>query len=40
MIGATLLLSALAWWLFQRRDIRVGGERSWSLPGILRWGRR
>jgi ABC-2 type transport system permease protein len=40
MIGATLLLSALAWLLFQRRDIRVGGERSWSLPGILRWGRK
>lgn len=31
LLGATLLLALLAWWLFQRRDIRVGGERSWSL---------
>ena len=31
LLGVTLLLSLLAWWLFQRRDIRVGGERSWSL---------
>jgi len=31
LVGATLLLALLAWWLFQRRDIRVGGERSWSL---------
>lgn len=37
LLGATLLLAGLAWLLFQRRDIRVGGERSWLLPA---WGRR
>jgi ABC-2 type transport system permease protein len=37
LLGATLLLALGAWVLFQRRDIRVGGERSWALPG---WGRR
>jgi len=26
------LVALLAWWLFQKRDIRVGGERSWKLP--------
>lgn len=30
LVGASLLLTALAWFLFQRRDIRVGGERGWS----------
>ena len=30
LVGAALLLSALAWLLFRRRDIRVGGERGWS----------
>jgi ABC-2 type transport system permease protein len=29
--GSAVALAALAWWLFLRRDIRVGGERSWSL---------
>jgi ABC-2 type transport system permease protein len=29
--GGAAALAALAWWLFLRRDIRVGGERSWSL---------
>lgn len=32
LLGATLLLTALAWVLFQRRDIRVSGERSWTRP--------
>jgi len=36
LLGVSLLLALLAWALFQRRDIRVGGERSWTLPG---WGR-
>jgi ABC-2 type transport system permease protein len=30
LTAAALLLTALAWLLFQRRDIRVGGERGWS----------
>lgn len=37
LLGVALLFSLLAWMLFQRRDIRVGGERSWRLP---RPGRR
>lgn len=37
LLGVALLFSLLAWMLFQRRDIRVGGERSWRMP---RSGRR
>jgi energy-coupling factor transporter ATP-binding protein EcfA2 len=37
-LGGLLAISAglalLAWWRFQRRDIRVGGERSWKLPAL------
>ncbi len=28
----SVLFAALAWWCFQRRDIRVGGEGGWRLP--------
>ena len=31
LLGSAVALAALAWWLFLRRDIRVGGERSWSF---------
>lgn len=31
LTAATLLLSLVAWWVFSRRDIRVGGERGWTL---------
>ncbi|MBP6788547.1 MAG: ABC transporter permease subunit [Candidatus Promineofilum sp.] len=31
LIAIAVALAAAAWWLFLRRDIRVGGERSWSL---------
>lgn len=31
-----LLLAVIAWLLFLRRDIRVGGERGWHLPRIPR----
>ena len=31
LMGSAVALAALAWWLFLRRDIRVGGERSWSF---------
>ncbi len=31
LAAAALLPTVLAWLLFQRRDIRVGGERGWSL---------
>lgn len=36
LVGAALLLTALAWFLFRRRDIRVGGERGWSWRPRLR----
>jgi hypothetical protein len=41
LLGATLLRTAIAWVLFQRRDIRVSGERSLTRPvwGSLRRGR-
>jgi ABC-2 type transport system permease protein len=32
LLAFALLFSVLAWLLFQRRDIRVGGEHSWRLP--------
>jgi len=30
-IAINLVLALIAWQLFQRRDIRVGGEGSWRL---------
>jgi ABC-2 type transport system permease protein len=32
MVGVSLLLVILAWWRFERRDIRVGGEGGWFIP--------
>jgi ABC-2 type transport system permease protein len=34
----TALFVLLAWWRFQRRDIRVGGEGGWRLP--IPWRQR
>lgn len=35
LLVAGLVCIVLAWWLFQRRDIRIGGEGSWwTLPGL------
>lgn len=34
LLAAAVLFAALAWWRFQRRDIRVGGEGSWRLPAL------
>ncbi len=34
LLGLALLFAVGAWALFQRRDIRVGGERSWKLPRL------
>lgn len=31
LMAVTILFTVVAWGLFQRRDIRVGGERSWHL---------
>lgn len=34
LLVVSLLFALAAWLLFQRRDIRVGGERSWRLPAF------
>jgi ABC-2 type transport system permease protein len=33
LLGAAGLFTALAWWCFERRDIRVAGEGGWRWPG-------
>jgi ABC-2 type transport system permease protein len=33
LLGASAALALLAWWRFERRDIRVAGEGGWRLPG-------
>ena len=40
LLGVTLVFTLLAWWRFQRRDIRVGGEGGWNLPSLARRSRR
>jgi ABC-2 type transport system permease protein len=39
LLAASAALALLAWWRFQRRDIRVVGEGGWRLP-TLRLRRR
>jgi len=34
LLVVAALLAVLAWWRFQRRDIRVGGEGGWRLPSL------
>jgi beta-exotoxin I transport system permease protein len=34
LLAVSVLFALPAWLLFQRRDIRVGGERSWRLPSL------
>jgi ABC-2 type transport system permease protein len=34
LLAAAALFALIAWWVFQRRDIRVGGERGWRFPLI------
>ena len=34
LLAASTVLALLAWWRFQRRDIRVGGEGGWRLPSL------
>jgi ABC-2 type transport system permease protein len=31
LFGAAVIFALLAWWRFERRDIRVGGEGGWQL---------
>lgn len=38
LMAVTILFVLLAWWRFQRRDIRVGGEGGWRLH--MPWRRR
>jgi ABC-2 type transport system permease protein len=32
LLAAALIMVALAWWCFERRDIRVAGEGGWRWP--------
>lgn len=34
LLGFAVIFLLLAWWLFDRRDIRVGGEGGWKLPAL------
>jgi ABC-2 type transport system permease protein len=34
LLGLALLWTVLAWWRFERRDIRVGGEGGWQRPSL------
>ncbi len=36
LIGISIVFILIAWWRFERRDIRVAGEGGWRLPRILR----
>jgi ABC-2 type transport system permease protein len=40
LLGISALFVLIAWWRFERRDIRVGGEGGWRIPIILRLRRR
>lgn len=34
LLAVSVVFALLAWWRFQRRDIRVGGEGGWRLPRL------
>jgi ABC-2 type transport system permease protein len=36
LLGVAALFTLLAWWRFERRDIRVAGEGGWRLPLLSR----
>jgi ABC-2 type transport system permease protein len=40
LVGFSLLFVLIAWWRFERRDIRVAGEGGWRLPEFLRLRKR
>jgi len=40
LLGVSLLFTLVAWWRFQQRDIRVGGEGGWNLPAKLAFWRK
>lgn len=39
LFAVALLFALLAWWRFQRRDIRVGGEGGWQRPNLASLAR-
>jgi ABC-2 type transport system permease protein len=34
LLATSALLALLAWWRFERRDIRIAGEGGWRLPSL------
>jgi ABC-2 type transport system permease protein len=34
LLAVSVALALLAWWRFQRRDIRIAGEGGWRLPSL------
>ncbi|MBN1139647.1 MAG: ABC transporter permease subunit [Anaerolineae bacterium] len=36
LIAVSALLAVIAWWRFERRDIRIAGEGGWRLPALRR----
>ena len=36
LLAVSALFVLLAWWRFEKRDIRVSGEHGWRLPRLLR----
>jgi ABC-2 type transport system permease protein len=40
LLGFSLLFVLIAWWRFERRDVRVAGEGSWRMPDFLRLRKR
>jgi ABC-2 type transport system permease protein len=36
LLAASAVLITVAWWRFERRDIRVAGEGGWQLPALRR----
>ncbi len=40
LLAVSLVFALLAWWRFQRRDIRVGGEGGWRIPDLRFWRKR
>jgi len=40
LMGVGVAFALLAWWRFLRRDIRVGGEGGWKVPGLRLRRRR
>jgi ABC-2 type transport system permease protein len=35
LLGVAILFILFSWWLFLRREIRVGGEGGWTLANLV-----